>query len=42
MLHCVSSRGVDLLRGRRLGALLFQLQDGEAAQNADGESAKDR
>lgn len=35
MLHAVTSGGVDLLCGRRLGALLFQLQDGEAAQNAD-------
>lgn len=35
MLCAVTSGGVDLLCGRRLGALLFQLQDGEAAQNAD-------
>lgn len=35
MLHAVSSGGVDLLCGRRLGALLFQLQDREAAQNTN-------
>lgn len=35
VLHAVTSGRVDLLCGRRFGALLFQLQDGEAAQNAD-------
>lgn len=35
VLHPVTPRGVDLLCGRRLGALLFQLHDGEAAENAD-------
>lgn len=35
VLCTVTSGGVDLLCGRRLGPLLFQLQDGEAAQNAD-------
>lgn len=42
VLHCVTPRGVDLLRGRRLGALLLQLQDGEAAQNPDGKSVRCR
>lgn len=35
MLHPVTPRRVDLLRGRRLSALLFQLHNGEAAQNSD-------
>lgn len=39
VLHSVPPRRVDLLRGRRPGALLLQLQDGEAAQNPDGKSA---
>lgn len=40
VLHCVTPRGVDLLRGRRLGALLLQLQDGETAQNPDRKSVR--
>lgn len=40
MLHSVTSRGVDLLRRRRLGTLLLQLQDGEAAQNPDRKSVR--
>lgn len=35
VLHPVTPRGVDLLCGRRLSALLFQLHDGEAAENAN-------
>lgn len=42
VLHCVTPRGVDLLRGRRLGALLLQLQDGETAQNPDRKSVRCR
>lgn len=40
VLHAVAPWRVDLLRGRRLGALLLQLQDGEAAQNPDCKSAR--
>lgn len=36
MQHRVTPRRVDLLRGGRLSAVLLQLQDGEAAENADG------
>lgn len=42
VLHSVTPRGVDLLRGRGPGALLLQLQDGEAAQNPDGASVRCR
>lgn len=35
VLHRVAARGVDLLRGGGPGAVLLQLQDGTAAENAD-------
>lgn len=35
MQHRVAARGVDLLCGGRLSAVLLQLQDGTAAENAD-------
>lgn len=36
MLHLVSSWRVDLLRGRRLRALLVQHHHWEAGENSDG------
>lgn len=35
MLRSVTPRGVDLLCGRGLSAVLFQLHDGKAAENTD-------
>lgn len=35
MQHRVTAWGVDLLCGRRLSAVLLQLQDRKAAENAD-------
>ena len=35
VLHPVTARGVDLLCGRGLRAVLLQLHDGKAAENAD-------
>lgn len=41
MLHPVSPRGVDLLCGGGLSAVLLQLCDGEAAENADRKLSAD-
>lgn len=35
MLHHLPPRGVDLLRGRGLSAVLLQLRNGEAGENTD-------
>lgn len=35
MLHCLTPRGVDLLCGRGLGALLLQICDRKAGENTD-------
>lgn len=40
VLHFVTPRRVDLLRRGGLGAVLLQLQDGEAAQNLDRKSVR--